>query len=278
MASNSSTPAPTLRLSPDIPRHAVQGAVDEAGLRPLEEGLGDLDIFVDRRPRPARRAGGSARRRRRAGWRAAVASMPLQPPARSPGAWRWRGRSPSGPRPRRARSRRRRPRRPRPARSPSMSASKRWSVNSRITASTPAPDDLHLVERLHGRQPRHGERSLPKAWPARPLSCSLSVRGRHRLSSSALQAIMSRQARAAPPPLSPSLTRARAQAWSSSSTVRMPLPMHEPLADRQVHQAPRATSSADDSRSGWSRRGSRSPARHSRRRRTPVGAVAGLLG
>ena len=33
---------------------------------------------------------------------------------------------------------------------------------------------------------------------------------------------MSRQARAAKPPLSPSLTRARAQAWSSSSTVSTP--------------------------------------------------------
>src|SRR5690606_28005087 len=44
--------------------------------------------------------------------------------------------------------------------------------------------------------------------------------------------IRSRQARAAKPPLSPSLRRARAQACSSSSVVRMPLPIATPLRPR----------------------------------------------
>src|SRR5690606_16382689 len=51
------------------------------------------------------------------------------------------------------------------------------------------------------------------------------------------KAMRSTQARAAPPPLSPSLIRARAQAWSSSSVVRMPLPMARPRRPSSIRPA-----------------------------------------
>src|SRR5690606_1629151 len=79
----------------------------------------------------------------------------------------------------------------------------------------PRSRHLHLVEGLHGGEPGDGPRLavdlrlvLHRAWP----------------SSRRRSETTSRQARAAPPPLSPSETLARAQAWASFSTVRMPLP------------------------------------------------------
>src|SRR6185436_2075824 len=76
--------------------------------------------------------------------------------------------------------------------------------------------DFHLVERLDGGQP--GDRAgLPRGpvHERTPWNCCF-------------RAIMVSAARAAPPPLSPSLTRARAQACSSSSVVRTPLPIARP--------------------------------------------------
>src|SRR5262245_24924947 len=58
-----------------------------------------------------------------------------------------------------------------------------------------------------------------------------------------LTAINARHARAASPPLSSSFGRARCNAWASSSTVRMPLPMHSP--SRTIRSiSPRADSLA----------------------------------
>src|SRR5436190_22288370 len=78
--------------------------------------------------------------------------------------------------------------------------------------------NIHLVERLHGREPRR----------AALVCLALVPVGRaHRrlpLARSRLMATMASAARAASPPLSASSTLARAQAWDSVLTVRIPLP------------------------------------------------------
>src|SRR5690606_3936682 len=83
--------------------------------------------------------------------------------------------------------------------------------------------DIHLVERLHGSQARgaalvgRAGRSAGSPGIAHAPPPSLSFR-----------AIMVSAARAATPPLSPSLLRARTRACASSSVVRIPLPMQIP--------------------------------------------------
>src|SRR5215470_1504558 len=80
--------------------------------------------------------------------------------------------------------------------------------------------DVHLIERLHRRQPRGTAAVRLAAW----VGCALAHRvfvgdARRRLTRTIVSA-----ARAASPPLSPSSIRARTQACASVSTVRMPLP------------------------------------------------------
>src|ERR1051326_2557986 len=79
--------------------------------------------------------------------------------------------------------------------------------------------DIHLVERLHRREPRGAAAAGLAPGPGR---------GRHRRlpegASRRLIRSMASAARTASPPLSASSTRARAQACNSVSTVRMPLP------------------------------------------------------
>src|ERR1051326_5505104 len=76
---------------------------------------------------------------------------------------------------------------------------------------------LQLIERLQCRQPRC----------AACLMRSGAFRA-HRCANFDLSAISARQAREASPPLPPFSARARTKACSSSSTVRMPLPMASP--------------------------------------------------
>ena len=100
-----------------------------------------------------------------------------------------------------------------------------------------AAGDVHLVERLHGRQPGgaalvglpHRAAGRPPGWP----DMTIRLRGAR------ASAIMVRAARAAKPPLSPSVRRARTQACSSFSVVRMPLPIASESCDRQLHQRAR---------------------------------------
>src|SRR5882757_4907403 len=90
----------------------------------------------------------------------------------------------------------------------------------------PRAPDVHLIERLHGREPR---RAAAVGLFVRTLSrflfvlvvvlCHDQVRVSRRLMRS-----MANAARAASPPLLSSLARARAQACSSVLTVTMPLP------------------------------------------------------
>ena len=204
----------TRQAAPLIAGDGVQGGVDEAGLGALEEGLGDLDIFVDHHLGRARRRGdqleGAGAQDRRARWRRSA-----------PAASRRPGGGAIGPvdsrlvaRPRRAPARRRRPRRRGASVSPSMSRSKRWSANSRITAS--APRRRSPSDRAPARRPA-GPPSAPGA--PRPASPRPARAG------GACSAIIARQARPRRRPCRPRRARARAQAWASSSTVRMPLPI-----------------------------------------------------
>src|SRR5258706_8242869 len=89
----------------------------------------------------------------------------------------------------------------------------------------PSAADVHLIERLHRREPR---RAAPVGLFVRTLSrflfvlvvlCHDQVRISRRLMRS-----MANAARAASPPLLSSLARARAQACASVLTVMMPLP------------------------------------------------------
>src|SRR5204863_10145551 len=76
----------------------------------------------------------------------------------------------------------------------------------------PGVRDLHLVEGLHRGEAGDRARLAGRGQCRPPISCCF-------------RATMASAARAAPPPLSPSLARARAQAWSASSVVSTPLPM-----------------------------------------------------
>src|SRR6201999_3375788 len=86
--------------------------------------------------------------------------------------------------------------------------------------------DVHLVERLHRREPR---RAAPVGLPVGPLRrrlrVALFVLCHHQLRASRrlIRSIAS-AARAASPPLLSSPARARAQACASVLTVMMPLP------------------------------------------------------
>src|SRR6201999_1170897 len=82
--------------------------------------------------------------------------------------------------------------------------------------------DVHLIERLHRREPR---RAAPVGFFVQILGCLFPV-VRHdqaRASRRLIRSIAS-AARAASPPLLSSLARARAQACASVLTVMMPLP------------------------------------------------------
>src|SRR5205085_11687480 len=78
--------------------------------------------------------------------------------------------------------------------------------------------DVHLVERLHGGKPRR--------TAAVRLALLARRAGGHRVALSLrLRRTNASAARAAPPPLSSPVDRARALACASVSTVRMPLPI-----------------------------------------------------
>src|SRR4029077_7498734 len=79
--------------------------------------------------------------------------------------------------------------------------------------------DVHLVERLHGRQPR-GAAAVGLAAILRCRRARHQRGPRRRWSRTSANA-----ARAASPPLSASSARARDHAWASVSTVSMPLPI-----------------------------------------------------
>src|SRR5262245_17337083 len=80
--------------------------------------------------------------------------------------------------------------------------------------------DVHLVERLHRREPG-GAAAIGLAFVlAATVGRHDPPAARRRLSRTSASA-----ARTASPPLSASSGRARAQAWASVSTVRMPLPI-----------------------------------------------------
>src|SRR5690606_4880323 len=81
-----------------------------------------------------------------------------------------------------------------------------------------AAGDVHLVEGLHGGQPRRAA-LVGVARACRFVRSLLGGQGHAPRRSRS--AIMVSAARAAKPPLSPSSRRARAQAWASFSTVRM---------------------------------------------------------
>src|SRR5690606_19357 len=83
-----------------------------------------------------------------------------------------------------------------------------------------AAGQIHLVQRLDGCEAGR----TPLVGNA-PFRLALAGIGQGHAPSFFRSAIMVRAARAANPPLSPSLLRARAQACSSFSTVRMPLPI-----------------------------------------------------
>src|SRR5690606_13829372 len=84
-----------------------------------------------------------------------------------------------------------------------------------------AAGDVHLVERLHRSQPRRAA-LVRLAYVRLVASC---LRHRRQAPSRSRRAIMVKAARAAKPPLSPSLLLARVQACASFSVVNMPLPM-----------------------------------------------------
>ena len=97
----------------------------------------------------------------------------------------------------------------------------------------PRAGDIHLIERLHGGEPR---RAAPVGL-ARPSSLRSATSSAPALAASALEPTSASAARAASPPLSCSAGRARAQACASVSTVRMPLPIGSRRATDEIHQA-----------------------------------------
>src|SRR5262249_32156491 len=104
--------------------------------------------------------------------------------------------------------------------------------------------DIHPGERLHCGQPG---RTAPVGL-ALVLGCRLARHGGHPAASRRLTRMSASAARAASPPLSPSSTLARIQAWASLSTVTMPLPIGTPRV-REISINPREDSK--DTISKW---------------------------
>src|ERR1700730_13307156 len=213
---------------PRLARHAVEHGIDEAGLALIVEGVGDLDIFVDRHP--GRHV---ATMQEFVG--AGEQDRAHQPVDALPG--------------------------------PVLGQRRRHGLLELVLVRHGAFDDvleqrpvgvaahaalarlagahvqellddlrrgvfalLPLVEGLHRRQPR----GLTTAWRGgggplgahvfrrRPAGCRLSA---HVFRQRRPSATMARQACAASPPLSPRSVAARAHAWSTLLTVTMPSPI-----------------------------------------------------
>ena len=100
----------------------------------------------------------------------------------------------------------------------------------------PAPRDVHLVERLHGGEPR---RAAAVGFLVGTFRWLLAVCHHQAFVSRRLIRSIASAARAASPPLFNSLARALAQACASVLTVMMPLPSGNFSRDRQIHQRAR---------------------------------------
>src|SRR5947199_9428124 len=92
----------------------------------------------------------------------------------------------------------------------------------------PGARDVHLVERLNGGKPR---RAAPVGFPVSNFDNFFLAFGHHEaFANRRLIRSMASAARAASPPLSSSLARARSHACASLLTVMMPLPSGNRLA------------------------------------------------
>ena len=143
--------------------------------------------------------------------------------------------------------------------SPSTSRPIQWLSNSARISLSAGAGDIHLIERLHGGEPRRAA-AVGLAIVCCSRACGQDA-FRRRLSATSASA-----ARAASPPLSPP-PDARARPG-----LRLVVDGEDAVADRHAARATEISISrarrfaSTRSRNGWSRRGSRSRAQPRRRR------------